>query len=414
VELREIDEDAADKAPSGSESPVYESKAENACASVTVPAHGTRPRKITFLTRLPPSRVSDSLRRIFVVAGAVCGSSLSRIEALAAAESDRDSMRSAAIGSARVFAGTSPAAADVARILPRIAASNSTVLLLGETGVGKSFVARLIHESSTREREPLRIINCAAVPESLVESELFGHERGAFSGAVTAREGVLQSAGRGTVLLDEIGEMPLASQAKLLRVLEERRFERLGSNRTIPLEARVLTATNRDLAAAAAAGEFRQDLFFRISVITLRIPALRERADDIVILAERILADLAPTSGRRVDGFSRDALDLIRSHHWPGNVRELRNAIEHALVLGDGRLISASDFPLGVRGPVSQGETDDPSVVRLPAPLDWLERRAIEVALSSAGGNRTRAAALLGVKPSVLYYKLRQQGQSDS
>jgi DNA-binding NtrC family response regulator len=407
VQLREVaPEVGEEKRPD--DRLVVESAADDGRATVTVPVAGARFGAITFVTKLPPDRISDSLRRLFVVAGAVFASSLGRVRAVAAAESDRDSMRGLAIGGARVFSGTSPAAQEVAQILPRIASSNVTVLLLGETGVGKSFVARLIHESGPRGKEPLRIINCAAVPENLVESELFGHERGAFSGAVAAREGALQAAGRGTVLLDEIGEMPLASQAKLLRVLEERRFERIGSNRSIPLHARVITATNRDLGEMVAAGQFRQDLFFRISVVVLRVPALRERAGDLAMLAEQILADLAPASGRRIDGFSTEALDVIRGYSWPGNVRELRNAIEHAACLGEGRLIQPSDFPASVRdlSPTQQG--DDPSIVKLPAPLEWLEQRAIEAALRATAGNRTRAAALLGVKPAVLYYKLRQ------
>ncbi len=393
--------------------PVSETLAAGGTTRITVPAHGAPGGRLTFVVPPPGSRVTDSLRRLLVVAGAIFGSSFDRLRALADATTDRDSLRTLAIGSARVFSGTSSAAEEVARILPRIAASSTTVLLLGETGVGKSFVARLIHESGPRAKEALRVINCAAVPENLVESELFGHERGAFSGAIASREGVLEAAGKGTVFLDEIGELPLASQSKLLRVLEERRFERVGSNRTLPMHARVIAATNRNLSEMVAAGKFREDLFFRVSVITLRVPALRERANDLVPLAEQMLADLASTSGRRVDGFARDAIDLIHRYPWPGNVRELRNAIEHAIVLGEERLIRACDFPAPMRAASPEQQVEDPSVVRLPAPLDWLEKRAIDAALKAVDGNRTRAAALLGIKPGVLYYKLRQSGPPD-
>jgi len=414
VELREHDDanlDEASPARRGGR-PVLESEDDGGHVSVTVPVAGARLGAITFVTKVPRSRMSDSLRRLFVVAGAVFASSLGQLKAVAAAENDRESLRSLAIGRSRVFLGTSPAAKEVGTVLPRLATSNVNVLLLGETGVGKSFVARLIHESGPRAKEPLRVINCAAIPETLLESELFGHERGAFSGAVASREGALQAAGHGTVLLDEIGEMPLAGQAKLLRVLEERRFERLGSNRSVPLYARVLAATNRDLGEMVAAGRFRQDLFFRISVVVLRVPALRERDGDLVVLAEQILADLAPSVGRRVDGFSREAVDVIRRYPWPGNVRELRNAIEHAACLGEERLIQPTDLPASVRGASMPEQGDDPTVVRLPASLEWLEQRAIEAALRAADGNRTRAAALLGIKPAVLYYKLRQGSSS--
>jgi DNA-binding NtrC family response regulator len=275
------------------------------------------------------------------------------------------------------------------------------VLLEGETGVGKTFVARLIHESGPRSKEPLRVLNCAAIPEALLESELFGHERGAFTGAATARPGALEAAGRGTVLLDEIGELPLASQAKLLRVLEEKRFERLGSNRSLRLEARVLAATNRDLAEMVAAGTFRADLFYRVAVVKMRVPPLRERGEDIVLLAERLLSDLATSAGRRVHGFSEEALEIVKRYPWPGNVRELRNAIERALAVGEGPTIQPQDLPETVHAATPP---------RLPARLDWLEQRAIEAALQATGGNQRRAALLLGINRVTLHRKLKAPG----
>jgi DNA-binding NtrC family response regulator len=254
------------------------------------------------------------------------------------------------------------------------------------------------------------VLNCAAIPESLLEAELFGHERGAFTGAVSARVGAFEAAAGGTLLLDEIGELGLTSQAKLLRVIEERRFERIGSNRSIALTARILAATNRDLQAMVAAGTFRGDLFFRISVVNLRVPSLRERGDDVVLLANRLLTDLAASAGRRVRAFSPRALDAIRAYPWPGNVRELRNAIEHALVLGEGDVIEPSDLPGAIVGAaLAHEQPADADTVKLPATLALLEERAIAAALRATGGNRTRAAALLGINRVTLYKKLREE-----
>jgi two-component system response regulator HydG len=288
-----------------------------------------------------------------------------------------------------------------------LAASDVNVLIEGETGVGKTFFARLIHEKSPRAREPLRVINCASIPESLLESELFGHERGTFTGATSARAGALESAGEGTLFLDEIGELSPASQAKLLRAIEEKKFERLGSNRTLNLRARLLFATNRDLASMAKEGGFRSDLLFRISVVKLAIPPLRERGEDLVLLARQLLADASKGAHRRIDGFSDQATDVIRKYSWPGNVRELRNAIEHAIVLGDEPLIQSSDFPGGILARPSD-PPDRGSASLLIDAVDAAERIAIAEALRATGGNRTRAAALLGVSRVTLYNKLRK------
>ncbi len=386
---------------------VVEASGRGCVAAVS--ACGNPPCALAFQFDFPPSELSAFTRRALVVAGGVCALAVGRLQAVQAVEDDCDALRSQALGRARDFLGASPAAQRLSKLLPRLAASESCVLLLGETGSGKTFVARLLHEASAREREPFRIINCAAIPENLLESELFGSERGAFTGAFAARAGAFEAAGAGTVLLDEVGELPLSSQAKLLGVLEERRFQRIGSNRDIPLRARVLAATNRDLAAMVEAGTFRRDLYYRLSVVTVPVPALRERAEDIAPLAQQLLGDLTTMAGRRIRGFTPAALDTIRHYPWPGNVRELRNAIERAVVMGEGELIEATDLPEIVTASTNPGTVDatDPTLVRLPANLAWLEERAIEAALTATSGNRTRAAALLGIHRMTLVKKLR-------
>ena len=373
---------------------------------VSAPVHGSEIAWLSFTCAPRGAILTNTLRRLVIVAARLCASTLARVRSLRASEDDRDALRCGAVGSARSFLGDSAGAREVAKLTSRLASSDVVVLFEGETGVGKTFLARLFHESGPRAKEPLRIINCAAIPDSLIESELFGHEKGAFTGATSSRPGAFESAGRGTLLLDEIGELPLASQAKLLRVLEEKRFERLGSNRPIPLDARVLTATNRDLAAMADAGTFRRDLFYRIAVVKLRVPPLRERGKDLELLAARMLADLSPSAGRRVEGFAPSALDAIRRYPWPGNVRELRNAIERALVVGDGAWIEAADLPESVHGAAPPQPADD-SLVRLPATLAWLEERAIQAALRATGGNQRRAALILGINRVTLHRKLR-------
>jgi DNA-binding NtrC family response regulator len=378
---------------------------------VSAPAHaGGEAAWVTFVFA-PSAPITDTTRRLIAVAARLAGSTLARVRSLRRANDDRDLFRRVSLGSARSFLGDSPAAREIAKLTARLAQSDTAVLIEGETGVGKSFLARLLHEASPRAKEPLRIINCAAIPDPLIESELFGHERGAFTGAHASRPGALESAGRGTVVLDEIGELPLAGQAKLLRVLEEKRFERLGSNRSIPLAARVIAATNRDLAADVETGAFRRDLYYRIAVFKLRVPPLRERGEDLVLLAVQILADLAPTAGRRVEGFSPRALDVIRRYSWPGNVRELRNAIERALVVGDGTSIEAGDLPDVLHGgaPV---QPEDESLVRLPMRLDDLEERAIGAALNASNGNQRRAAALLGISRVTLHRKLHSKSRT--
>jgi DNA-binding NtrC family response regulator len=390
--------------------------------SISVPAHADLRLSIAFEIANPDFVVGDGLLRLLAVAGRLCGSTLARLEAFDSMAREKDALRALALGSARSFLGDSDEATRVKGLVARLGDSDVVALLEGETGVGKTFVARLVHEAGRRARSPLLVVNCAAIPENLVESELFGHERGAFTGAVASRRGVFESAGNGTVLLDEIGELSLASQSKLLHVLEDKAFTRVGSTRRVALDARVLVATNRDLDQMVAQGTFRTDLFFRISVVRVRIPPLRERGEDLVLLARHILADLSASVPRRIDAFSEEALDVIRRYPWPGNVRELRNVIEHALVLGDGRHLAVTDLPAALRAVVSAANPPTANsseavvdavhprrMVELPASLEWLEKAAIDAALEATGGNRTQAAAILGINRVTLYKKLRSE-----
>ncbi len=370
---------------------------------IALAAEGTA-RQLMLKFRSKPAPLAVDLAR---VGARQIGSRLADLARLGALAAEHAVLRTAAVGSAREFLGESRQATTMATRLGKLARSEALALLTGESGTGKTFAARLIHEASPRAAHPLRILNCAAIPDGLFEAELFGSERGAFSGAVAARTGAFEAVGRGTLVLDEIGDMPLASQAKLLHVLEARSFERVGSNRALPLEARVLAATNRDLPAMVEAGTFRGDLYFRISVVTVTVPPLRERGRDIAMLAERMLADLAPGAGRRITGFAPDALGALSAYGWPGNVRELRNVVEHAIVMGDGSRITVEDLPERITAKAARPRvTDDADVVTLPARLDELEERAIAAALRATGNNRTKAATLLGINRVTLQNKL--------
>jgi DNA-binding NtrC family response regulator len=277
--------------------------------------------------------------------------------------------------------------------------SMAPVLVVGESGTGKELVARAIHDNSARARRPFVAINCAAIPETLLESELFGHARGSFTGAVSDRKGIFEQAHGGTVLLDEIGDTSLALQVRLLRVLEESEIRPVGSTRAIHVDARVIASTNADLEQAVSDGRFRQDLLYRLNVVVIQLPPLRERRSDIPLLIESFLQDACRRAGRRVD-ISPEAVDMVTAYDWPGNVRELENTIERMVVLGRASTIETADLPPGLtanRTPVHERLFSD-----LPS-LEELERRYLLHVLSSVSGNRTRAADVLGVDRRTLY-----------
>ncbi|HEY1251216.1 MAG TPA: sigma 54-interacting transcriptional regulator [Thermoanaerobaculia bacterium] len=308
--------------------------------------------------------------------------------------------------------GESPNWKDVLLQATRVAATDTTVLLTGESGTGKEVVARFIHRGSPRANGPMVAVNCAALPEQLLESELFGYERGAFSGALATKPGRIEQAARGVLFLDEVGEMSLSLQAKLLRVLQEREFQRLGGTRTLKADVRVIAATNRDLVAAMKRGEFREDLFYRLRVFEIRLPPLRERREDILPLTETFLGDLEKTLGHRTAGLSREAREILLSYDWPGNIRELRNALERAVILCDGGLITGEQLPLGVAD--GAADTDGSAAAALAGMnVETVEKDLIQKALAKAGNNKSKAARLLGLSRAQLYFRLEKYGLAE-
>ena len=307
--------------------------------------------------------------------------------------------------------GGSKAMQEVMRIIEMAAPSSASVLITGETGSGKEIVARTIHKLSPRAAGPFVAINCSAIPETLMESEIFGHERGAFTGAAERRIGCFELADGGTLLLDEIGEMPAPTQAKLLRVLEDRKVRRLGSKTETPVDVRVLAATNKDPEQAVASGGLRQDLFFRLNVFHIHLPPLREHKEDIPLLAEHILRDVNAKHGKNVRGIGAEVLDIFMSHTWPGNIRELRNVLERAAIMSEKELVSRSSLP-GEFGKVAAKSPGDLSTIRFPigTTVDAMERELILQTLQATGNNKTRAAELLGVSLKTLHNKLKEYG----
>jgi DNA-binding NtrC family response regulator len=309
--------------------------------------------------------------------------------------------------------GESPEMLEVFKTVRQVAPSTASVLLLGESGTGKELVAQALHENGTRRHKPFVKVSCASLPETLLESELFGHEKGAFTGAVYTRAGRFEAAEGGTLFLDEIGDISPGVQVKLLRFLEEHEFERVGGNRTFRVDVRVVAATHRDLEKKIAEGSFREDLYYRLNVIEIHIPQLRERSGDIPVLAHHFLHKYAQANKKDVRGFSDEALALLLRHRWPGNVRELENAIERAVVLTNESVLSPFDFPT-----LRRSLADDPSVsasgsgVAIPgSSLAEIEREAILRTLEAVNGSTSRAASLLQISPRKIQYKLKEYQQ---
>ncbi len=292
------------------------------------------------------------------------------------------------------------------KLIQRVASSRVPVFIMGESGTGKELVARSIHESGPWRDKPFVPVDCGALVPTLIESELFGYVRGAFTGAVRNKQGLLESADDGTLFLDEVAELPVELQTRLLRAIQEKEYKPVGSTRRIPFTARIIAATNRDLQTAIQQGSFRKDLYFRLNVVSITLPPLRERRADIPLLAEQILRDLVARRGNRKAAWalSSEALDRLLAYDWPGNVRELENCLERAMTLGSGPLIQPSDLPSGVQAPPTRTDGSPESVI----PLEEMERQAILRALASAGGDKMLASRLLRIGKTTLYRKLRK------
>jgi len=320
--------------------------------------------------------------------------------------------------------GQSPGLTDLYAVLERVADSPTTVLITGESGTGKELVARALHEHSTRKDKPFIKVNCAAIPKELIESELFGYERGAFTGAVSSKPGRFELANGGTLFLDEVGEIPVEMQVKLLRALQESEFERVGGIKTIHVDVRLVAATNRDLKKLIAAGGFREDLFYRLNVVSIRLPALRERDTDIPLLVEHFLAKFNERLKKQVTGVEPEALDILSAYGWPGNIRELENVMERSVLFCDAQKLRVEDLPLELRG--SSGSSAPPSAdgsgsdiplsaegglkEHVKVAMSRLERDLVSRALKQTNGNVTHAARLLKISRKGLQLKMKELG----
>ena len=315
-------------------------------------------------------------------------------------QENRELLANQTTASLKGVIAASPAMLATCRSIEKIAPTRTNVLLLGESGTGKEVLAQALHARSPRAEGPFIAINCAAIPDTLLESELFGHEKGAFTGAVQKTLGKIEYANHGTLMLDEVGDLPLMLQAKLLRFLQERVIERLGGRQPIAVDTRVICATHRDLPALIADNQFRQDLYYRISEVTVRIPPLREREDDVILIARTLLAAIGRESGKIQLRFATDAIQALRAHSWPGNVRELENRIKRAVIMCESDLISAQDLELT--------GSEQPTSLDLRQARELVERRTIQQALDYADGSIARTAELLGVTRPTLYALLNK------
>jgi two-component system response regulator PilR (NtrC family) len=310
--------------------------------------------------------------------------------------------------------GASPAIEEVRQLVQKVAPTRTTVLITGESGTGKEVVARAIHHSGNRREQPFVAINCGAIPEGLIESELFGHEKGAFTGAADTKPGLFEVAGSGTLFLDEVGELPVPLQVKLLRALQERKIRRVGGNVDVAISARIVAATNRDLGEEVKAGRFREDLYYRLNVIQVRMPPLRERREDLPAFLDHFIDRFAAELGRPRTTLAPDARAMLLAYRYPGNVRELANIVERAVTLGDGDVVTAASLPPAVRGAnavaAARGPDVPPEGLDLQAHLDAVERSILEQALQRAGGVKTDAARLLSLTFRSLRYRLAKYG----
>ncbi len=306
--------------------------------------------------------------------------------------------------------GQSESMREIYKLIEAVAKSDTSILITGESGTGKELVARAIHQRSARSKAPFVAVNCSALPADILENEFFGHEKGAFTGALAEKPGCFELADHGSLFLDEIGEMPYELQAKLLRVLEERSFRRLGGRKEISVDVRVISATNRDARRAVREKILREDLFYRLAVVEIELPPLRERLGDLPLLAQTFLQRYADKAGKRLIGFSREALELLSRHAWPGNVRELRNVIERAVLLCAGRQISAAELPKYFFDQKDSAEIHIP----IGTTMDEAERRIILRTLAAQNNNKTRAAEVLGISLKTLHNKLSRYRQEET
>jgi len=349
-----------------------------------------------YLTKpVDPAKLSALLRRIFELHRLRDENKALRAEVSAHRQASR-------------LIGSAAGMVKVMDAIETVAPTEATVLVRGESGTGKELVAMAIHQLSSRAKHPLVKVNCAAIPETLLEDELFGHERGAYTGAHAQRKGRFEMAHRGTLFLDEISEMSVAVQAKLLRVIQEREFERVGGSETIPVDVRIITSTNRDLEEAVRDGHFREDLYYRVNVVSIELPPLRERREDILVLASHFLEGFSKRNGKSFHSIDQEAQQMLLSYNWPGNVRELENCVERAVVMARGESIAAAD--LALRHDIAQLAHDSiaSQLVTEGFSVEDFEKSLIEAALEKTRGNQSKAAALLGLTRRTLQYRIEK------